>query len=107
MENTIQKYAKRLAVLKENRASTVDFNTDAENEQYDRLIEQVAEFIRDLSQLNLPVVTVRYLLEVTTDKGNYLEQRIVNEREDADKWLKFLNEEYKGYKITCLEINAR
>jgi len=68
MKNTIQKYTERLAVLKENRANTVDTNTDAENEQYDRLIEQVAEFIRDLKQCNLPVV-INWAFE--TDKIDY------------------------------------
>lgn len=47
----LQKYIKRLAILKENRANTVDKNTDAENEQYDILIKYVAGFIKDLKQL--------------------------------------------------------
>ncbi len=59
MKQLIQKYTEQLAVLKENRANTVDTNADAENEQYDRLIRQVAGFIRELKQLNLPVVTNR------------------------------------------------
>lgn len=61
MEQLIQKYTEQLAVLKENRANTVDINNDAENEQYDRLIQQVAGFIRELKQLNLPVVMPRKL----------------------------------------------
>ena len=57
MEKTIKKHTKRLAILKENRARTVDTNTDAENELYGQLIKQVAEFIRDIKQLNIADVT--------------------------------------------------
>ena len=58
MENTIEKYTERLATLKINRAETVDTNTDAENELYDQLIKQVAEFVRDLKQLNILRVSI-------------------------------------------------
>ena len=47
----IEKYKKRLEILKENRAQTVDTNTDCENAVYDDAINKVAEFIRDLKSL--------------------------------------------------------
>ena len=51
MGNLIVKYKKRLEILKENRARTVDTNTDCENAVYDDVINIVAEFIRDLKSL--------------------------------------------------------
>lgn len=48
MNNIIEKYEKRLAVLKENRSQAVESNSDSENELYDTLIKQVAEFVRDM-----------------------------------------------------------
>ena len=53
MKFLTKKYVDRLETLKENRANTVDTNTDAENELYDQLIKQVAEFLRDLKFYNL------------------------------------------------------
>jgi len=43
------KYKKRLNTLKEERANSVDENTDAENELYDKLIELTALICRDLA----------------------------------------------------------
>ena len=51
MEKLIEKYKKRLEILKENRSQTVDTNTDCENAIYDDAINRVAEFIRDLKAL--------------------------------------------------------
>jgi len=53
MENTIKKYTEQLARYKENRSQTVDTNTDAENELYDRLITQLASFVRDLKLIDV------------------------------------------------------
>jgi len=52
MNELIDKYYNRLNILKQNRASSVDSNTDAENELYDKLIHQISEFLRDLINLN-------------------------------------------------------
>ena len=52
MKDLIEKYTNELKTLKENRAETVDTNTDAENELYDKLIHQTAKFLRDLNNLN-------------------------------------------------------
>jgi hypothetical protein len=49
----IEKYKERLKTLKENRASLVDFNTDADNDRIDGEINMVAEFIRDLSECSI------------------------------------------------------
>jgi len=51
MENTINKYTERLTILKENRAETVDTNTDAENKLFDQLVKYTAEFIVDLKKI--------------------------------------------------------
>jgi hypothetical protein len=51
MEALLKKYKNKLETLKDNRAITVDINTDAENELYNQLIKQVAEFCRDLNDL--------------------------------------------------------
>ena len=51
MEKLIVKYKKRLEILKENRAQTLDTNTDCENAVYEDVINRVAEFIRDLKSL--------------------------------------------------------
>ncbi len=51
MKKILTKYLERLATLKENRSKTADTNSDAENEFYDKLIEQTAEICRDLKTL--------------------------------------------------------
>lgn len=106
-ENTKRDNEKcNLASINKQRELLIAFKDDW-NMNNDIRSEEITVADVDNYLCSLPAVTVRYLLEVTTDKGNYLEQRIVNKKEDADKWIEFLNEEYEGYKITCLEINAR
>ena len=83
--DVLEKYKERLAILKENRAETVDTNTDVENDAFDREIRQVAEFISDMKQaLDLAGVTARFPskfdfkgwadmdCEMPKKEGNYL-----------------------------------
>lgn len=51
MEDIRQKYYDRLQILKENRAESVDRNTDMENDHIDELIQYTAEFCRDLNEI--------------------------------------------------------
>ncbi len=51
MEKIIEKYKKRLEILKENGSKTIETNTDCENTVYDDAISIVAEFIQDLKSL--------------------------------------------------------
>jgi hypothetical protein len=51
MEEQLEYYRTKLQNLKDNRAATVDTNTDAENELYDKLIEYTAEFCQSLNKL--------------------------------------------------------
>jgi len=88
MENTINKYTEKLAILKENREKTVDTNTDAENELYDQLIKQVAEFVRDLKQLNILCVSnCRELLLAFAEYWNGCNNSLIEET-NIDEFLK-------------------
>ena len=58
MEDTIKKHTERLIILKENRALSVDTNTDAENEPFNQLIKQTAEFIVDLKKIEINKLTL-------------------------------------------------
>ncbi|MCK9574762.1 MAG: hypothetical protein M0R51_02150 [Clostridia bacterium] len=51
MEELLEKYKNRLHILKENRRITYDENTDAENELYDKLTKQCAEFCQDINKI--------------------------------------------------------
>ena len=73
-EDIEQKWRNRLNILKENRAIDVDW----EQEVYDQLIKQNAEFIRDLrKQKEKDAELIRNLLEIvnvlsaTIDPNNY------------------------------------
>jgi len=51
MEKLIKKHTDKLTVLKNNRAETVDTNTDDVNDFFDKLIQQGAEFLKDLKSI--------------------------------------------------------
>ena len=51
MKELLEKYKNRLTILKDNRRITMDQNTDAENDLYDKLIRQCAEFCQDLNAI--------------------------------------------------------
>lgn len=92
MKRILKKYRKKLAILKENRASTVDENTDLDNELYDQLIKQVAEFIRDLNQLNILHVSKQRELLIaffeSIDNGDIEKQKQDKGWEVVDNYLK-------------------
>lgn len=48
--NLMEKYNKKLKILKDNRSLSEDTNTDAENELYDKTIHQIVEFMQDLNK---------------------------------------------------------
>ena len=54
-QELLGKYLKRLENLKENRADTIDTNTDTENQMYNSLIALTAEICRDLRGEELPI----------------------------------------------------
>lgn len=76
MENTIKKYIDRLNTLKENRAQTSDTNNDAQNELYDRLINQVAEFIRDIKSETCSEILSHSEKELKENKCEYCKKPI-------------------------------
>ncbi len=52
MDKLIEKYTKELAILKENRAKSDEENwSEAEIQECERLIQKVAEFIKDLKSV--------------------------------------------------------
>lgn len=75
MEKLLEKYKTKLENLKENRAKTLDTNTDAENHEFDFMIRQIAEICRDLQSLIDVKSRVKYLLPMKI--GNTFMKRLL------------------------------
>jgi D-ribose pyranose/furanose isomerase RbsD len=81
MKKLIDKYTKRLSVLKENRAQTVDTNTDSENAVYDDAINRVAEFIRDLKTEGNKVETCIELQKTSIESLKVMQKSFAKQKD--------------------------
>jgi hypothetical protein len=79
MKTLIDKYTKRLSVLKENRAQTVDTNTDSENAVYDDAINRVAEFIRDIKSEGNKVESCIELQKISIESLKVMQKSFVKQ----------------------------
>jgi hypothetical protein len=84
MKTLIDKYTKRLSVLKENRAQTVDTNTDSENAVYDDAINRefrllFAEFIRDIKSESNKVESCIELQKISIESLKVMQKSFVKQ----------------------------
>lgn len=78
----------------------------AASNSYDATINAMLDFAQQFSSQWIPVEkeNVRYLIEVHTPSGNFIEQNIISDKEYAEYKFEYYKEEYNKNRVTMIKI---